>query len=129
MMHILAEKDNSVEQIDAPIRELAKRHMELTDRLRAHSSSTPEVQHLRAQAAAAIEHGDYDGADAFLSKASEEQLKCEQQKDEKSLRFAEILAQRGELALTRLRYWEVAEHFAAAALRVPPKYEKQLLVV
>src|SRR3954464_1555575 len=44
-----------------------------------------------------------------------------------ALNAAETSAQRGQLALTRLRHLEAAQHFATAALRVPSGQEDRRL--
>jgi hypothetical protein len=43
----------------------------------------------------------------------------------RALQAAATCAQRGELAMTRLRYREAATHFVAAAVRAPSAHEME----
>jgi hypothetical protein len=70
------------------------------------------VARLKAKAREALEAGDFDGADARLA---EVQAAEDADIDRRRLEAAETRAQRGDLALARLRYRDAARHFAAAA--------------
>ncbi len=128
MLRILGEQAVPPEQLDAKLGEIAERHKELTQRLRALSNDDPGVVALRNKAAESLETGDYDRADDFLSQAEalDERAIAEQQDslDRRKLSAAQTLAERGELERARLNYLKAAEHFAAAAARVPDTEEE-----
>src|SRR5262249_35346998 len=71
----------------------------------------------------AIEAGELANADALLADVETEQR---QALDRFAINAAETSAQRGEIALTRLRYAEAAKHFANAAAVFPPKSAHEL---
>ena len=76
------------------------------------------------EAKAALDGGDLEQVDALLEKVlAAEDVAAER----RQLEAAATSAQRGEIALTRLRYRDAEEHFAAAARRVPPGHDEQSL--
>ncbi len=77
---------------------------------------TPQVAELKAKARDALEAGDFDDADAFLAQV---QAAEDAEIDRRRLQAAITCAQRGDLAMTRLRYRDAARQFADAAARVP----------
>jgi len=126
-------KQNNVElgDLDSALRQIATRHLELTQRL-AKSAETeePEIRETLAKAKAAIEQGDYDRADGLLAQAEELDLRAiarqQEELDARRLRAAETRAERGELSLIKFDYLEAAQHFVGAARIVPSNH---LLVV
>jgi tetratricopeptide (TPR) repeat protein len=122
--HIIGEAGVAPEQVGERLYEIATRYQQLLIQVEARPEDEPEVARLRAEAREALETGDFDRADALLSKV--EQLQ-EAALDRRALEAAATRVQRGEIALTRLRYREAASHFAAAAERVPPAHEDERL--
>ena len=84
--------------------------------LRAQPDTPPEIARLKQDARSALDAGDLQRADDLLRQVlAEEDRAIEQRR----LEAAATAAQRGEIAMTRLRYSEAAGHFAGAAARVP----------
>src|SRR5207247_10115703 len=77
----------------------------------------PKIAALRIDARKAIEAGELAKADALLADVETEQRRA---LDRLAVNAAETSAQRGEIALTRLRYAEAAQHFTNAAAVFPP---------
>lgn len=121
MFSILSEQNVPPEQLDAKLRQIAERHVELTERLHvlAKSNDEPEITKRREQAAKALEAGDYDLADQLLAEAEaiDRQAIIEQREalDRRQFSAAMTLGQRGYLERTRLNYRKAAKHFAEAA--------------
>ena len=76
-----------------------------------------KVAALKAEAQKAIEAGDLAKADALRGEVESEQQRM---LDRLAVNAAETSARRGDIALTRLRYGEAAQHFANAAAVLPP---------
>jgi tetratricopeptide (TPR) repeat protein len=122
-LEILGERSVEPDELDARLREIAQRHLQLLTDLRTFRSEDPEVVRLKEQAAQAIEDGDYDRAEALLVEAEEADLRAARRAqeiaDQRFLSAAETRAERGELRLTRLDYLGAAEAFRTAADLVP----------
>ncbi len=118
---IIGERDVPLEQIGNRLVEIAERFKTLLVQVESKPSDDPVVARLKTEAHAALEAGDFDRADALLDKVENAVL------DRAALEAADVRAQRGEMALTRLRYRDAAGHFAAAAARVSSEYEKERL--
>ena len=125
-LRILGEKQVPPERLLETLGEIAQRHLDAVQRLAALQPQDPATQELVQEARAAIEVGDYDRADRLLQQAETVELaavgmaeelarQAQQAADRRRLNAAAILGERGELSLTRLRYWEAAAHFAAAS--------------
>ena len=121
---IIGEAGVAPEQVGERLVEIASRYKELLIQVDARPEDEPEVARLKAAAREALETGDLDQADALLAEV--EQLQ-DSALDRLALEAAATRVQRGEIALTRLRYREAAAHFAAAAGRLPPGQEEQAL--
>jgi tetratricopeptide (TPR) repeat protein len=115
-LRTLGEKDVPVEELPAKLGEIAERHKALLAQIAAVRSDSPDVQAIKEQAHAAVEHGDHDGAESLLTKAEDAALASAERP---LLDAAALRAARGELALTRLDYRTAAGHFATAAGLVP----------
>ena len=121
MLTILKEQEVSPEQLEAKLKEIAERHVALTERLHelSRSNDEPEVAQKREQAAEAIERGDYDRAEALLAEAVaiDRSAIGEQQEalDHRKLSAAATIGQQGALEKTRLNYRKAAAYFAEAA--------------
>ncbi len=123
---ILGRKNTPRERLVVTLAEIAERHVELRDHMRAIDPEDPIVAKLFWQAGEAIAEGNYDKAEVLLSRAegadlaaAREARKVEQQAaDTAAERFrsaAEGRATRAEIALTSLEHRKAAQHFAEAA--------------
>jgi tetratricopeptide (TPR) repeat protein len=128
--HILEQEQVSLELLPVKLAEIARRHKETLARMAALELADPKVQSLVDAARQAVEVGDYDRAEALLDQAEELGLaairegeaiakRVREAIDQRRLSAAAVRAQKGEVALIRLRYREAAEHFAQAAELVP----------
>ena len=123
---ILEKKRVPIEDVDKRLREIAKRHLELIERLRLaerSASDDPDVGRYLKGAKGLIEIGDYDGADGLLARAEALDIEAiaRQQTalDKRALRAAETRGERAELRLIRFDHRAAAVLFAAAAKIVP----------
>ena len=71
MFEILAKQDAPAEQLEAKLREIAKRHVTITERLNdlAKSDDVPEINKRREQVTEALEDRDYNKANRLLAEA------------------------------------------------------------
>jgi tetratricopeptide (TPR) repeat protein len=133
------------EQQPARLVEIATQWRQLRAQVVAEPGDAPEVARFKDAARAALDAGQLEEADALLAQVEtaqdaaldqgqrileQQQLELEQQQrqvEQQQTERAAIAAQRGGIALTRLRYREAAEHFAAAARQLPPGREEQAL--
>src|SRR5215471_15823496 len=113
---ILGENDIAPERLAAKLVEIAERFRDLQATASARPGDDPKIAALKADAQKAVEAGDLAKADALLADVETEQRRA---LDRLALNAAETAAQRGEIALTRLRYAEAAKHFANAAGAFP----------
>jgi tetratricopeptide (TPR) repeat protein len=127
---IVGERDVPPEQIATKLGEIAAKHRALMDRWSVLDTADPATGALAAEAKAAIDAGRYDEADAMLVRARDQEIAAARQAEQLAhdaqqaaerrwLRAAEADGKRGDLAMTRLRYVEAAQHYAAAATSVP----------
>src|SRR6266566_4030172 len=115
---ILGENDIPPERLAAKLVEIAERFKDLQATASAQPGDDPKIAALKIDARKAIEAGELAKADALLADVETEQRRA---LDRLAVNAAETSAQRGEIALTRLRYAEAAKHFANAAAVFPPK--------
>src|SRR5262249_55489513 len=115
---ILGENDIAPERLAAKLVEIAERFKDLQAIASAQPGDDPKIAALKTDAQKAIEAGELAKADALLADVETEQRRA---LDRLAVNAAETSAQRGEIALTRLRYAEAATHFANAAAMLPPK--------
>jgi tetratricopeptide (TPR) repeat protein len=120
----LGEADVPPERQEGKLVEIAERHKQLVAQLTAAPGDDPEVAKLKGEAKAALDAGQLERADDLLARVQAAQ---DAALDRRQLEWASTAGQRGEIALTRLRYRDAAQHFAAAAQRVPPGHEEQSL--
>lgn len=116
---ILNEGNVPVEELDAKLREIAKRHRELLLRVAELDAVDEKVAALRDKAKAAIERGDYDAAEDALKAAQQAQDKILAQAEKAFLVAAELRARRADLQYTQFRYEAAAELYLEAADLVP----------
>ncbi len=120
----LDEANVPLEQQETRLIEIAEDYTRVRAQVSAAPGDPPEIAKLKDEAKAALDAGEFERADSFL----EQVLKAEDVAIERrQLEAAHTSAQRGDIALTRLRYREAAQHFTAAAKRVPRKYEEEAL--
>ena len=115
---ILGENDIPPERLAAKLVEIAERFKDLQATASAQPGDDPKIVALKTDAQKAIDAGDLVKADALLADVETEQRRA---LDLFAVNAAETSAQRGEIALTRLRYTEAAKHFANAAAVVVPE--------
>jgi tetratricopeptide (TPR) repeat protein len=113
---ILGENDIPPERLAAKLVEIAERFKDLQATASAQPGDDPKIAALKTDAQKAVEAGELAKADALLADVETEQR---QALDRFAINAAETSAQRGEIALTRLRYAEAAKHFANAAGAFP----------
>ena len=100
------------ERLAAKLLEIAERFKELQQTAIAKPGDDPKIAALKVDVQKAIEAGDLGKADALLADVEVEQR---QARERLSANEAETAAQRGDIAMTRLRYGEAATHYADAA--------------
>src|SRR5260221_14608748 len=103
---ILGENDIPPERLAAKLVEIAERFKDLQATASAQPGDDPKIAALKTNAQKAIEVGELSKADALLADVETEQKRG---LDRLALNGAETAAQRGEIALTRLRYAEAAK--------------------
>jgi tetratricopeptide (TPR) repeat protein len=116
-LDILGEANVPAEGLAAKLVEIAERFKALQAGATAQPGDDPNIATLKADAQKAIEGGDLANADALLAEVEEQQRRA---LGRLAGNAAETAARRGDLAMTRLRYLEAAEHFADAAAMFPP---------
>ncbi|MDQ3775413.1 MAG: hypothetical protein M3461_14215 [Pseudomonadota bacterium] len=127
---ILEETDVPLERLPAKLEEIARRHKETLQRMAALAVEDPEIGALVGQARGAVDRGDYDRANALLTRAEEAELAAIERAEavtneaqeavlRRRLSAAAVRAEKGGIAMTRLRYRNAADHFRAAANLVP----------
>jgi len=111
-LEIMGEANVPTEQLAAKLVEIAKRIKGLQSIASAEPGDGPNIVALKADAREAIDAGDLARADVLLADVERMQKRI---LGRFAVNAAETVAQRGEIALTRLRYREAAWHFGAAA--------------
>jgi tetratricopeptide (TPR) repeat protein len=119
---ILGENDIPPERLATKLLEIAERFKVLQTTASAQPGDDPKIVALKTDAQKAIDAGDLVKADALLADVETEQRRA---LDRLAVNAAETTAQRGEIALTRLRYTEAAIHFANAAAVFPPNSDHE----
>ena len=128
---IIGEAQVPAEKQPARLVEIAQQFRQLRAQVAALPGDAPEVARLKDAARASLDAGRLQQADDLLVQveaALDAELDRRQREMQRQqLERAATAAQRGGIALTLLRYREAAEHFAAAARRVPSGDEDQAL--
>ena len=119
-LDIVGEANVPPERLAIKLIEIAERFKALQTTAAAQPGDDPKVTALKAEAQKAINAGDLAKADELLAEVEQGQTAA---LNRLALNAAETSAQRGQVALTRLRYLEAAQHFATAASRVPSEQE------
>src|SRR3954470_6669006 len=123
-LDILGEANIPPERLPAKLVEIAERFKALQATAAAQPGDDPKITALKAEAQTAISVGDFAKADQLLAEVEQLQTAA---LDRLALNAAETSAQRGQVALTRLRYSEAAQHFASAVSRIPSGHEDRRL--
>ena len=105
-----ATADVPPERQEGKLVEIAERYKQLVAQVAAVPGDDPEVAELKGEAQAALNAGELERADNLLARVQAAQDAAL----ERQLEAAATAAQRGEIARTRLRYRDAAQHFAAA---------------
>jgi tetratricopeptide (TPR) repeat protein len=116
----LGENDIPPEQQSKKLLEIAGHYKELLAQAKPAPDDDPQIAKIKNAAAEALQSGQFGRADQLL-----EQLRKLQDAalEAKQLEGADTSAQRGQLALTQLRYPDAARLFADAARRVPAGHD------
>jgi tetratricopeptide (TPR) repeat protein len=121
-LEILGEADVPPERLAAKLGEIAEQFKELKTAATAQPGDDAKITALKAKAQKAIQDGQLGKADEIL--AAIEKIQTEAL-DRLALNAAQTTAQRGDVALTRLRFLDAAQRFAEAAAKVPQGYEDE----
>jgi tetratricopeptide (TPR) repeat protein len=116
-LKVLGEANIPPEQLAAKLEEIAEKFKDLQQAAAAQPGDDAKITALKAEAQQAIQDGQLGKADKILAAIEKAQTEAI---DRLALNAAQTAAQRGDVALGRLRYIDAAQHFAEAAARVPP---------
>jgi tetratricopeptide (TPR) repeat protein len=116
-LKILGEANIPPEQLAAKLEEIAEKFKDLQQAAAAQPGDDAKITALKAGAQKAIQDGQLGKADEVLADIEKAQTEA---LDRLALNAAQTAAQRGDVALGRLRYVDAAQHFAEAAAKVPP---------
>jgi tetratricopeptide (TPR) repeat protein len=127
---ILGEQNVPEEKVPARLMEIATHFAQTRDALAALEPDDPHGAELARSAKQALDSGRLTEADALLDQAKEGELgqtrelkqKAQEAEDRHALNAAKLLAGRGNIALTQLRYVDAAGRFKEAATLVPPAH-------
>lgn len=124
---ILERKQVPPENLDAILREIAKRYQILRQELSDFQSDDPVVLKLKQDAATALDQGQFDQVETLLKKARSKDLEAAKRLKEtadKRLRSAAATAfELGNLKYTELAYADAARYYGEAVKILPAKYE------
>src|SRR5215510_13394395 len=114
---IVGEANVPPERLAQKLLEIAERFKALQATAAAQPGDDPRITALKTEAKKAVNAGELERADTLLAEAATEQTRA---RDRLAVNAAATYAQRGDIALTRLRYGEAAKHFADAAALFRP---------
>src|ERR1019366_4354523 len=121
-LEILGEADVSPDRLGANLVEIAEKFKDLRTVAAAQRGDDAKIAALKALAQKAIQDGELGKADEFLAEVEKIQTGA---LERLALNAAQTTAQRGDLALTRLRYVDAAKRFAEAAAKMPAGHEEE----
>jgi len=120
---ILKLRDVPPEEYDSTLRQIAKRHKELVERLDRFSSSDPTVTAFKEKAKEYLTSGDFEQAESFLKKAMDQDLEAARRMGEiaeaRMLSAAASMTEIGELKEIQIDYKEAASCYRQASESVP----------
>ena len=133
MLRSIGKKDFPLEQLPQKLADAAEQYKLLAAKVAALDPQDPVTHDLIQRAQAAIKAGRLDEADQLVGQAEQVELaaahqaqqlaqKAQVAADKRLLRAAADRGVRGNIAMTRLRYRDAAEHFQEAAGLVPTGY-------
>ena len=133
---ILGETDVPEEKIPARLVEIASHFAQTRDELAALAPDDAHAANLPGSAKSALDAGRLVEADNLLDQAKEAELaalgqahelkqKAQAAEDRHALNAAKLLAGRGDIALTQLRYADAAAHFQKAVALIPSGYSAE----
>jgi tetratricopeptide (TPR) repeat protein len=111
-LNILGETNVAPERLAPKLVEIAERFKALQQTAIARPGDDPKIAALKADAQKAIAEGDLDKAEKLLADV---ELQQRQARERIAADEAKTAAQRGDIAMTRLRYGEAAKRYADAA--------------
>src|SRR3984893_16197799 len=121
-LEILGEANVPPERLAAKLVEIAGKFKELKTAAVAQPGDDSKITALKAEAQKAIQDGQLGKADEIL--AAIEKIQTEAL-DRLALNAAQTTDQRGDVALTRVRYLDAAQRFAEAAAKVPQGHDDE----
>ena len=121
-LEIVGEANVPPERLAAKLAEIAEKYKDLKTAAAAQPGDDAKVTALKAGAQKAIADGELGKADDLLAEVEKIQTG---ELDRLALNAAQTTAQRGDVALTRLRYLDAAQRFAEAASTVPAGHEDE----
>jgi hypothetical protein len=133
---VLGEKNVPKDKVPSRLIEIATHFAETRDTLSALEPDDPHAAELAQAAKQALDSGRLAEADGLLDQAKEAELaafrqahelkqKAQEAEDRHALNAAKLIASRGNIALTQLRYVDAAQHFQDAASLVPPEHSNE----
>jgi tetratricopeptide (TPR) repeat protein len=121
-LEILGEANVPPERLAAKLVEIAGKFKDLQTAAAAQPGDDSKITALKAEAQKAIQDGELGKADEILAAIEKIQNDA---LDRLALNAAQTTAQRGDLAVTRLRDLDAAQRFAEAAAKVPQGHEDE----
>jgi tetratricopeptide (TPR) repeat protein len=119
---IIGEANIQAEAIGVRLHDIAHRYRALIEHAPAVLGDDSEMARLKAELKGALEEPNLERADAVLAELL---AVLDLDVKRRASQAGATCAQRGELAMTRLRYYEATAHFAAAASRVAQGHETE----
>ncbi|MGH6868003.1 MAG: hypothetical protein ACREDA_03815, partial [Methylocella sp.] len=121
-LEIVGEANVPPEKLGAKLVEIAKKFKDLQTVAAAQPGDDAKITALKADAQKAIQDGQLGKADDLLADVEKIEGAA---LEHLALNAAQTAAQRGDVALTRLRYVDAAKRFAEAASTVPAGHEDE----
>ncbi|SHN86911.1 tetratricopeptide repeat protein [Bradyrhizobium erythrophlei] len=121
-LEIVGEVNVPTELLSAKLVEIAERFKALRKAASDDLGDNPSIVALKSDARKAIDAGDLARADLLLANVETEQRRA---LDRFAANVARTSGERGDIAMTRLRYKEAAKHFADVAAVFPPSIIEQ----
>lgn len=116
-LQIVGVADVPLDRLTAKLVEIAEKFKDLQLAAAAQPGDDAKITLMKAEAQKAIQSGELGNADDILAAIEKIQAL---EIDRLALNAAQTAAQRGDVALTRLGYFDAAQRFAEAAAKVPP---------
>jgi tetratricopeptide (TPR) repeat protein len=111
----IGETQVPMEQVETRLLEIAENYLRALSQAAPGPGDTPAIIGLKANVRAALEAGELELADKLLERL----LALEDAAiEERLIQAAKTAAQRGTVAMARLRYREAADHYQSAAKRI-----------